>query len=792
MWYNTNSHHRSSKRPRVIDSDPSDNDQNQSEKEDIISDAESEPNYKKRHGREMWEPSSSESEDFGEAEGGDENGQWDVEIIGEEVAMWGSGKKPDIRYEAAWKNWKRADGTNTTWNNSLLHENDIKAWNQKESQRREKLASESTDIDISILTNIDVHLIPTQYRQHAVEEKVKRHRAEERQKKKEAGGKYVSMAELTRRNMSMATEVPGDIINNDDADGNDADADETDVEEGPSQRVQTRSQRSMSSATIVSNHLRSSSTPSSQFDVPKPTSSSRSYIENAHASSSKSKPAPLPTPLKPLQRTATASSSEYIPSSQPVEPVAPKRLPKKPLKVLPNRDSPLQRTATASTSEYIPSSQPVVQRHRTTTASASEYSPSSQATTSSSSQATISSFKFVSYDIKGKRKASPSPSGDEMDSLNNIHVRNTRRTSDTINTPRTSPRTSPRNSFNSVFRIAPTSTSTPNITTSASKSKKRVMSPTRTLDKSPSTPTNTHPSKRPRIGPLSKTRTPSKSNLPRHIGLAEEWSSMAKRTGAAPITLTNDVDKEEIPPLPPGFMYLESEYWYSNKVQATLPSYDEIQDVFIRCECRPNYKCTAYCACQGPAELYNGRGEKRLAYTKERLFNAFDIPRGFEVIECNKVRLDLRLIHFFSLSHKSMAYQQCPCDPVKCPNRVAQQPRDVPIDIFKTTDRGWGVRARVNVKRGKVLGIYTGRRDATLSLPEEEKSYLFDIDGREAQDDEDPELEHLYSVDSKAHGNWTRFVNHSCNPNLIVYLVVFDTIPEVSPITHTLSLRKSS
>lgn len=49
-----------------------------------------------------------------------------------------------------------------------------------------------------------------------------------------------------------------------------------------------------------------------------------------------------------------------------------------------------------------------------------------------------------------------------------------------------------------------------------------------------------------------------------------------------------------------------------------------------------------------------------------------------------------------------------------CPNRVAQQPRDVPVEIFKTNDRGWGVRAPVDVERGKVLGIYTG---CAVSLP---------------------------------------------------------------------------
>lgn len=52
--------------------------------------------------------------------------------------------------------------------------------------------------------------------------------------------------------------------------------------------------------------------------------------------------------------------------------------------------------------------------------------------------------------------------------------------------------------------------------------------------------------------------------------------------------------------------------------------------------------------------------------------------------------------------------QFCQCDASLCPNRVAQLPRDVPVEIFKTIDRGWGVRAPVDIEQGKVLGIYSG------------------------------------------------------------------------------------
>lgn len=57
--------------------------------------------------------------------------------------------------------------------------------------------------------------------------------------------------------------------------------------------------------------------------------------------------------------------------------------------------------------------------------------------------------------------------------------------------------------------------------------------------------------------------------------------------------------------------------------------------------------------------------------------------------------------------------QVCRCGP-NCNNRIAQRPRDVPLEIFKTEGKGWGVRASVDVVRGKVLGMYSGFVSLTL------------------------------------------------------------------------------
>lgn len=53
------------------------------------------------------------------------------------------------------------------------------------------------------------------------------------------------------------------------------------------------------------------------------------------------------------------------------------------------------------------------------------------------------------------------------------------------------------------------------------------------------------------------------------------------------------------------------------------------------------------------------------------------------------------------------AGQFCACG-LECPNRASQKPRTIPVEIFKTKMRGWGVRFTKRVAKGQVLGFYTG------------------------------------------------------------------------------------
>ncbi|KAJ7920940.1 hypothetical protein B0H13DRAFT_1604908, partial [Mycena leptocephala] len=125
--------------------------------------------------------------------------------------------------------------------------------------------------------------------------------------------------------------------------------------------------------------------------------------------------------------------------------------------------------------------------------------------------------------------------------------------------------------------------------------------------------------------------------------------------------------------------------------------------------------------------------------------------------------------------------ENCTC-PTNCTNRVAQRPRQIPIDIFKTEKRGWGARTSDVLVRGQVLGLYTGcvsfRREKAHKLFGKRASYIFELDIDEEPGDSPRDA---YSVDAFHCGNWTRFINHSCSPNVQVIAVAYDTVDDDTP-----------
>ena len=143
----------------------------------------------------------------------------------------------------------------------------------------------------------------------------------------------------------------------------------------------------------------------------------------------------------------------------------------------------------------------------------------------------------------------------------------------------------------------------------------------------------------------------------------------------------------------------------------------------------------------------------------------------------------------------------CSCSST-CPNRLAQFPIRTRLQLFKTRNMGWGLRARDDIPQGAFICTYVGKlysdEDAheqgrvfgdeyfadldMIEVAEGEKRRRFEEDpnkdeGMESDVDEDgltksvrdlfgPDHTGPFVMDANTQGNVGRYFNHSCNPNI--------------------------
>ncbi|KAA1475140.1 SET domain-containing protein, partial [Dentipellis sp. KUC8613] len=114
----------------------------------------------------------------------------------------------------------------------------------------------------------------------------------------------------------------------------------------------------------------------------------------------------------------------------------------------------------------------------------------------------------------------------------------------------------------------------------------------------------------------------------------------------------------------------------------------------------------------------------------------------------------------------------------ECKNRVVQHGRKYEIDIRKTEKKGWGkLHRQVCIPAGTFVGIYAGELildedgdERGRKYNEFGRTYLFTLDFyylKDTVEDRD-EWEPKYVVDAYHTGNFTRFLNHSCDPNCTI------------------------
>ncbi|GAQ88286.1 Histone H3 (Lys9) methyltransferase SUV39H1/Clr4 [Klebsormidium nitens] len=214
-----------------------------------------------------------------------------------------------------------------------------------------------------------------------------------------------------------------------------------------------------------------------------------------------------------------------------------------------------------------------------------------------------------------------------------------------------------------------------------------------------------------------------------------------------PVPVVCDPEDEDDDALPPPFKYITKSIKPADHVEPPPPK---------GCDCKGgcSYARGHKCACakkNGGEFPYVDDG--RLAQSASAVF------------ECNP---------------------QCACY-ATCMNRVSQRGLSQKLEVFRTSNKGWGLRSWNHIAQGTVVCEYVGEQLRDSEVGNRDDMYLFNLDtaktSLEVRHDRAKKLnlvdetnkEHFEDVewclDAAKFGNITRFINHSCDPNLFVQSV---------------------
>jgi len=134
----------------------------------------------------------------------------------------------------------------------------------------------------------------------------------------------------------------------------------------------------------------------------------------------------------------------------------------------------------------------------------------------------------------------------------------------------------------------------------------------------------------------------------------------------------------------------------------------------------------------------------------------------------------------------------CKCPP-SCQNKVSQHGLKIPLEVFKTTKTGWGVRSLRSISSGSFICEYVGellygneadeRRNSNflfdIGLNHGDENFcnglLSDVSDMKSSSSSSQILGDVgFTIDSAECGNIGRFINHSCSPNLYAQNVLWD------------------
>ncbi|KAK1426989.1 hypothetical protein QVD17_15671 [Tagetes erecta] len=123
------------------------------------------------------------------------------------------------------------------------------------------------------------------------------------------------------------------------------------------------------------------------------------------------------------------------------------------------------------------------------------------------------------------------------------------------------------------------------------------------------------------------------------------------------------------------------------------------------------------------------------------------------------------------LSHNSVIHEcgpSCLC-PTTCRNRISQAGLKLRLEVFRTKNKGWGLRSWDPIRAGAFICEYAG--DVIENSSDSDDEYILDttrsFDSLEpVPTDEYVKPPFPLIVSAKNKGNVGRFMNHSCSPNV--------------------------
>lgn len=216
---------------------------------------------------------------------------------------------------------------------------------------------------------------------------------------------------------------------------------------------------------------------------------------------------------------------------------------------------------------------------------------------------------------------------------------------------------------------------------------------------------------------------------------------LSSGTESIPVCLVNEVDHEKGP----------GQFTYTNQVKYLRPvsSMTPMQGCGCQSVCLPG---DANCACG----QHNG-GD--LPYSSSGVL----VCRKPIVYECGEA---------------------CHCT-LNCRNRVSQKGIRFHFEVFRTANRGWGLRCWEPIRAGAFICEYTGEviDELKVNLDDSEDDYIFqtvcpgektlkwnfgpELIGEQSTYVSAEEFQPLpIKISAKKMGNVSRFMNHSCSPNV--------------------------